>query len=119
MIEYQLLGIHHTDLGQILLKNWNMPEFLITTISEHHNENYLGDYCELSGLVLLVDRALKSHGGPETSRTDTLRSDAFTDVLPEELVSRLGLTNDIIFECVDEVLECNESLNIMVLAMSA
>jgi len=109
VIEHQLLGIHHTDLGCILLKNWNMPEFLTVTVCEHHNENYLGHYCELSGLVLIVDRALKSHGC----------SDAFTDILPEELVSRLGLTNTMIFESIDEVLKCGDSLDIMVSAMSA
>jgi len=109
VIEQQLLGIHHTDLGKILLQSWNMPEFLTIAVAEHHNEDYLGNFCEISGLVLLVDRALKFHG----------RSDAFTDVLPEELVSRLGLTNDTIFETVNEVLECSESLNIMVAAISA
>lgn len=114
VIEHQLLGIHHTDLGCILLQNWNMPEFLNVTVAQHHNEDYLGDHCELSGLVLLVDRALKSR-----SQQNTLRSDAFTEVLPEELVSRLGLTSDMIFDCVDEVLECSDNLNLMVTAMSA
>ncbi len=109
VIEYQLLGIHHTDLGCILLNNWNMPEFLNVTVVEHHNEDYLGPYCELSGLVLLVDRALKLGS----------QSDAFTELLPEELVSRLGLTHDIIIESVNEVLECSENLNLMVSAMSA
>jgi HD-like signal output (HDOD) protein len=109
VIEYQLLGIHHTDLGKILLTNWNMPEFLTIAVSEHHNENYLGEYCEIAGLVLLVDRALKTRG----------HSDAFTDVLPEELVSRLGLTNEIINTCVDEVLDCHESLDLMVSAMAS
>jgi len=109
VIEYQLLGIHHTDLGKILLNNWNMPEFLTVVVSEHHNENYLGEHCELSGLVLLVDRALKARS----------HSDAFTDVLPEELMSRLGLSSDSIFECVDEVLECRDTLDVMVAAMSS
>ncbi|MFV2060189.1 MAG: HDOD domain-containing protein [Gammaproteobacteria bacterium] len=109
VIEHQLLGIHHTDLGKTLMTNWNMPEFLVIAVSEHHNENYLGKHCEISGLVLLVDRALKSHG----------HSDAFSDVLPEELVSRLGLTRDDIKNCINEVLECSESLDLMVSAMAS
>ncbi len=109
VIEYQLLGVRHSDLGCILLTSWNMPEFLNVTVAEHHNEDYLGAYCELSGLVLLVDRALKS----------TSQSDAFTELLPEELVSRLGLTHDMITESVNEVLECSENLDLMVSAMSA
>ncbi|VAW94555.1 hypothetical protein MNBD_GAMMA22-2409 [hydrothermal vent metagenome] len=109
VIEHQLLGVHHSYLGCILLTSWNMPEFLSVTVAEHHNEDYLGPYSELSSLVLLVDRALKSHS----------QSDAFTEILPEELVSRLGLSHDIITESVNEVLECSENLDLMVAAMSA
>jgi len=109
VVEHRLLRIHHTDLGSILLKNWNMPEFLTVAVSEHHNEDYLGEFCELSGLVLLVDRALK----PQT------HSDAFTTELPEELVNRLGLTTEKIFECVNEVIEHSDNLDLMVSAMSS
>jgi len=113
VIEQQLLGVQHTDLGNVLLTNWNMPEFLTIAVTEHHNEAYCGNYCEISGLVLLVDRALKSYTDFNAS------SDAFTNKLPEELVYRLGLTNEIIFESVEEVLDCRENLNIMVSAMTA
>ncbi len=109
VIEYQLLGIQHTELGSILLRTWNMPEFLNVTVSEHHNEDYVGPYSELSSLVLIVDSALKS------SRT----SDAYTEKLPDEVVSRLGLTEDLIYESVNAVLECSENLNLMVSTMSA
>ncbi len=109
VIEYQLLGIQHTELGKILLQSWNMPEFLKVTVSEHHNEDYQGIHCEFSNLVLLVDTALKS------SRS----SDAYTEKLPDEVVARLGLTEDIIYDTVNAVLECSENLNLMVVAMSA
>jgi hypothetical protein len=89
-----------------------MPEFLTITVTEHHNEEYCGNYCEISGLVLLVDRALKSYTDFNAS------SDAFTNKLPEELVYKLGLTNEMIFESVEEVLDCSENLNIMVSAMT-
>lgn len=46
-VEQQLLGVNHCQLGALLAKKWQLPEYLIACIEEHHaqkidyGDNYL------------------------------------------------------------------------------
>lgn len=37
VIEKDLLGFDHQDVGGLLAKKWNLPDFLISAINHHHN----------------------------------------------------------------------------------
>ena len=108
-MENRLLGISHTELGNWLMKDWEMPEELITTIQHHHNLAYDGPHAEYALLLNLTERLLKTHG----------MSDCETDEIPAELLERLGLDEEEVIEITDEVLQGGETLNEMACSISA
>jgi len=70
LIEKRLLGVSHTQIGTWLMKAWDMPEEVVITMAEHHNECYQGDHANYVNLILLVNCLLKARGlgdaaGPE------------------------------------------------------
>jgi putative nucleotidyltransferase with HDIG domain len=108
-IENRLLGCSHTDLGVWLMRAWNMPEELCITVAEHHNPAYQGEYAVYVDLISLTERLLKTHG----------MSDADTDEIPDDLLERLGLSEEEIYMITDDVLQVGNTLKEMAFAISA
>lgn len=50
-----MLAMGHARVGAWLMQAWKMPEELRTTLLEHHNADYRGDYENLVHLVQLAD----------------------------------------------------------------
>ncbi len=102
-MEMRLLGTTHTEIGTWLMQAWDMPVELTVTVKEHHNMSYDGPHAEYPLLLNLSERLLKMHG----------MSDADTDEIPEDLLSRLGLNEEDVFIIMDEVLQGGDILSEM------
>ncbi len=108
-MEQQLLGIGHNELGHWLMTSWEMPEELTITVQQHHNLNYDGPHATYALLVNLSERLLAMHG----------MSDSDTDEIPAELLERLHLNEEDVFEITDKVLQGRDTFKEMAVAVSA
>jgi HD-like signal output (HDOD) protein len=108
-MEQRLLGASHTEIGNWLMQAWNMPVEICVTVAQHHNLGYAGPCSEYALLVNLSERLLKMHG----------MSDSDTDDIPAELLAKLGLDEEQVFEITDEVLQGGETLKEMAVGVCA
>ena len=108
-IEQRLLGITHAELGEQLMQFWHMPEEITAVIAHHHQADYEGENDNYVRLVMLADQILKGHN----------MSDADTDEVSETLCNQLGLSDEKVYEAMDEILQCGEELDGMVKNMTA
>lgn len=99
-IEKQVLGTDHTEIGVWLMRAWHMPPEVITTVFEHHNENYHGQHAVYANLALVANRMLR--------RRDI--GDAAHDRLPVKLLPELKLTEQQIGEIFKKLVESESSL---------
>ncbi len=53
--EVQVLGMDHQAVGEMLLKNWNIPEIICGIVSHHHAPNLSAHSPVLSSVVHLAD----------------------------------------------------------------
>ncbi|MFA7386248.1 MAG: HDOD domain-containing protein [Thiohalobacteraceae bacterium] len=60
-IERRVLGIEHSETGARLMAAWNLPESVVVSCREHHNEDYRGDQEGYARLMLCVDHLLRAH----------------------------------------------------------
>lgn len=109
LIEKRLLGVNHTEVAAMLMTQWKMPEEVIAVAEHHHNDNYKGEHLGYVNLMQIADRLLKNHN----------MSDAENDEIPAELYEQFGLTEDQLYESLDEVLQGKDDLDAMTLAMIA
>ncbi|MBK1724735.1 HDOD domain-containing protein [Thiocystis violacea] len=58
VIDRFALGLEHAQLGQWLLKVWEMPPALCAVVRHHHNPGYEGDHASLVLLTCLADSLL-------------------------------------------------------------
>ncbi|MFA7227825.1 MAG: HDOD domain-containing protein [Melioribacteraceae bacterium] len=53
--EMQVLGMDHQAVGEMLLKNWNIPEIICSIVRSHHTPNLSPNAPVLSSVVHLAD----------------------------------------------------------------
>jgi HD-like signal output (HDOD) protein len=109
VIEHQLLGIHHTDLGERLMKRWLIPAEICAAVAHHHDIDYEGPYADYVAVVLLADRLLKAHN----------LSDASSEDVPPVLLARLGLSEEQAYTAVDEMIQGSEAIEAIACALCA
>lgn len=108
-IEQRLLGITHLDLGKQLMQFWHIPEEIISVIAHHHQADYAGPHENYVHLSMLVDQILKGHN----------MSDADTDEISDDLCDQLGLSDEQVYEAMDEILQCGEELDAIIKNIAA
>jgi putative nucleotidyltransferase with HDIG domain len=65
-IENNIIGIDHTQVGEMLAKRWKMPDFLCDTIANHHEPADASVNPELTSLVCIADFLMsRFHSGLE------------------------------------------------------
>ncbi len=102
-LEQEYLGITHGEIGAWLLNAWRLPEEVVTTVREHHNEGYDGPHAIYVRLEQLVDRIL-----------DNLeKGEAATEALPSALLDALGLDEVDVMRVVEKVLDESSGLDEM------
>lgn len=110
LIEKRVLGVEHTQIGSWLMQGWKMPEEVIATAQEHHNEYYRGPHATYANLVLLADHLLKRHQ----------QSDAAGNEAPPVILTALGLDAGKVAEVTAKVLgESRPGLDEMASIMAA
>lgn len=108
-LEQRLLGISHMEIGQWLMEGWNMPDEVVVTIREHHNEEYDGPHAPYANLVLLANRALARIGLGDERGT----------ALPGDLLARLGLSPQDVENALATVHDSRDGLDSMALQLAA
>ncbi len=109
ILEEQLLGVTHLELGAWLMQSWNMPEEVLSAIRQHHDEEFSGPYAVYPNLVLLANRLLAGHGIGDEHSSD----------LPGDLLARLGISEADARAALAAVLEHAEGLEIMASRLAA
>ncbi len=108
-LEQQVLGVTHAELGVWLLEAWNLPDELIIAVREHHNPDYHDTHAVYPNLVLIGNRMLSAME----------MGDEVTDVLPENLLTELGLTAEGVAEIFDMIISNKDGLDYMAMQMAA
>jgi HD-like signal output (HDOD) protein/prolyl-tRNA editing enzyme YbaK/EbsC (Cys-tRNA(Pro) deacylase) len=103
LIEGRVLGIEHSEIGARLMAAWNMPEAVVLSCREHHNEAYRGDQAEYPRLMLCVDHLLRAHGIGEGADGDP----------PAATLMELGLDLARAQQLTRKLLESAETLDAM------
>jgi len=109
LVEHRLLGVNHTEVAAMLMENWNMPKEVIAVAQHHHNDGYDGEHADYVKLMQIADRLLKNHN----------MSDAASEEIPNELYTYFGLTEEQLYESLDEILQGKDDLDAMTMAMIA
>jgi len=108
-LEMQVLGVTHMEMGAWLMEAWHLPDELVIAVKEHHNEAYNDTHAVYPNLILLSNRMLSAME----------MGDEISDVLPTEILDKLGLTAERVIEIFDVIIENKEGLDYMALQMAA
>lgn len=109
LIERRVLGVEHTELGAWLMSAWNMPEAVIVSCREHHNEFYAGEGAEYAQLMLCVDHLLRAHGIGEGTDGEP----------PAAILTALGLDLETARQLTGKLLESCDALDAMARQLAA
>lgn len=107
-IEKQCFGVTHAELGSLMLLEWCLPLAITTTVLEHHNPEYEGHFQEYVSLVQIANALLKAHE----------LSDAHAETLSEQQLDNLGLTEDQVYQALNELLENSGEIEMIALDMA-
>jgi len=107
--EQALLDVTHNEIGKWLMESWNLPQEIIVSVTEHHNENYTGRHAEYASLVLLSNKLLKSHN----------IGDADNDDIKLAMLESLGISEDQAYSVLEKTLEGREDLESMARQLAA
>ena len=102
-IEQEILGADHCQVGAWLMKAWRLPEEIVVTAFEHHNESYAGPHAVYVHLALVVDRMLKTHGIGDSESHD----------VPPAILAALQLDEVQVIMVMNRLLEGSDGLNAM------
>ena len=108
-IEREILGANHCQVGSWLMKSWRLPEEIVTTAFEHHNENYVGPHAVYVRLALVADRMLKTHGIGDSESHD----------VPPAILEALKIDEVQVIMVMNRLLEGSDGLNAMAQQLSA
>lgn len=107
--ELNALGVDHTEIGAWLMQAWNMPTEIITTIREHHNENYSGIDAQYANLTLIADRLLKTKES----------GDAENSELPTAIMKKYGLNENQLIACLENLIDGSTELDAIANTLAA
>ena len=102
-IEQEILGADHCQVGSWLMKAWRLPEEIVVTASEHHNESYAGPHAVYVHLALVADRVLKPYGIGDSESHD----------VPPAVLAALKLDEVQVIMVMNQLLEGSDGLNAM------
>lgn len=91
----EILALGHGEIGAWLMERWGLPDEVLVTQRQHHNEYYHGEYEVCVQLVLLATRLLKRCG----------IGDADSGAVPAGVWRSLGLDEEEVLSLADDFLE--------------
>lgn len=108
-IERYLLGTTHVEIGEWLMTSWHMPPELISAVRWHHHEDTCREHAIFANLVLVANRLLK--------RIEI--GDASQLIIPESILSSLGIEEEDAFKALDLIVADEHELNAIAQQMVA
>ena len=103
LIEHEVLGTDHGQIGAWLMQAWSLPEEVVIAAREHHNEHYQGPHAIFPQLVLVADRLLKAQG----------IGDAPSGDLPQALLDSLEIGEYQVMSLTNKIFDGGEGLEAM------
>ena len=104
--EKSLLGIDHTEVGQLLAQQWLFPESLVHVIRHHHQPDIEDKHKPLAVIVYVADLLLsRFHVGFELERLDTrVLADllGYIDLTIDQFDDLVDLIPDTVFRPISE-----------------
>jgi HD-like signal output (HDOD) protein len=108
--EQQILGIDHAEVGALLLKHWNLPEYLVDVVRWHHRpEDYSGEQ-SLAASVVHVANVLCLMAGVGAG-LDALSYRPSSHAM-EKLGLEIMLLDDIVYKVIQELMETRKLFNL-------
>jgi len=104
VIELEVLGTEHSQIGAWLMQAWGLPEEVVVAAREHHNEDYQGPHAVFPQLVLVADLLLKAQGIGDAPCSD----------LPQALLGSLDIGEYQVMSLTNRIFEGGEGLEAMV-----
>lgn len=105
----RVVAMGHARMGAWLMHAWGMPQEVVVSLAEHHNENYIGEHAGYAAVVLLADRLARR----------LQLGDGDSEELPPALLERLGLDAALVEEVYGRVLAGGDGLEAMAAAIAA
>ncbi len=109
LIERRVLGVDHTEMGAWLMSAWNMPEAVVVTCREHHNEAYAGEHAEYAQLIQCIDHLLRAHNMGDGTEAEP----------PTAILAALGLDLQSAREITATLFESSSALDAMARQLAA
>jgi len=79
MVEHEVFGTSHAEVGGMLAEYWGLPEHLSLSLFDHHN---MQEISSLTSAVFMANQVAKFH--------DKAAGNVLVEALPEALVARFG-----------------------------
>lgn len=74
--ETKVFGITHAELGGVLARNWNLPEFIVQVVHFHHHPEEADEaYAKLARMVGWCDGVVLSEGIGKSGNTSPAKGD--------------------------------------------
>lgn len=100
-VERKLFWTDHTQYGSWLLAKWRMPAEVVTTVREHHSEDYEGEHAVYVHLCILADRLMQ--------RLEI--GDARITTLPPQSLTCVGIDEETLLALFQRTLESRSDLD--------
>ncbi|HSX19697.1 MAG TPA: HDOD domain-containing protein [Gammaproteobacteria bacterium] len=83
----------HAQLGEWLLRSWQMPESICVITREHHSLTYKGKYVDYVRIIQLTNQLLRADGIGDGTATG----------ISDQLLEALGLTAHQVYKSIEQV----------------
>lgn len=107
-IERHLLGLTREQIAACLLQQWQMPAEVITAVRHQHNPACNEQHSQYAQLLYVATRALRQRG----------YGDGPLETLSPDVLNALALTEDLIAESCDELIDHMNELSELIQALS-
>lgn len=108
-LERETLGVTHCELGEWLMRAWDLPDEVVEAVRHHHDPDYRSEFSEYANLVCVANRLLQRAG----------IGDEATGDVPPELLAAVGVSPARAEQLLERVLADRESLAFMAQKMAA
>ncbi len=108
-LEHTMIGTTHMEIGVWLMQAWNMPDEIVISLREHHNEHYHDIHSVYPNIIMLANRML----------ADVEIGDEISTELPQSILNSLLIDKDEATQIFEEVMGIGQGLEYMALQMAA
>lgn len=108
-LEEEILGVTHVELGERLMKAWDMPSDIFEVVAHHHDPDYRSDNgSRFANLAYIADQSLQHYQKSEEAV-----------VFPESIMQCAGINDDDLQAIVQDVMYDTDAIHEMARKMVA